>query len=619
MCGIAGIFDSRGRASEHEAVVRRMNEIQKHRGPDDEGLFSDAHCVLGHRRLAIIDLSSDGHQPFTSADGRYHLVYNGEIYNYIELREELKQDGWHFRTRTDTEVLLAAYQHWGPSCLEKFNGMFAFAVYDSREQRLFLARDRFGIKPLYYALADGVFYFASEIKAFKAVSTVGRTLNQQSLFDYLVFNRTDIYDETFFREIKRLPKGNCAFFDGRGLLLTQWWNPAVFLTKEPEEDWETVVSNVREILVSAVQLRMRSDVPVGSCLSGGLDSSILLGILFSHPPPSSPLVGEDLHKTLEGYPTFTASFPGLAIDETGYVEALSKRFAFKNYRTFPTAQSAYDNLCDFIYCSDEPTHGPSFYAQYEVMRLAKQNGVKVLLDGQGGDENFAGYDYFRAFFLCGLFRQGRIVRFGRELTGTLCAEGRGMAGRTFIFQTMPRAVKKIVLNRMCPYINEDFFNVHLDSSRIFNEFFDAGSLNDSLLRHFQYKLEHLLRMEDRNSMAFSLEARVPYLDYRLVEYLLGVSDRFKIKDGCLKFLQRKALGEYTVPEVLNRKDKIGFTTPIHDWMSQPFWKKLAADSAANLKKRFGGILQTEKIRTDNNPHLAWKVIELSVWAEIFLK
>jgi len=562
-------------------------------------------CVLGHRRLAIIDLSRDGRQPFESSDHKFQLVYNGEIYNYVELREELRALGWEFRTKTDTEVLLVAYQQYGEACLSKLNGMFAFAVYDSGEQRLFLARDRMGIKPLYYSLIDSTLYFASEIKALVRVPLLNLSINYQSLFDYLVFNRTDIYDETFFNEIKRIPKGYFATFLEDGLRLHQWWNPEAYLGTSPPEDPDEVTGTIKEILVSSVSLRMRSDVPVGSCLSGGLDSSILIGILYNH------------HEVGQAYPTFTASFPGHPIDETRYVEKLNQRYPFKNLRTFPSARGARDGIEHFVYANDEPTTNSSFYAQYEVMKLAKDYGVTVLLDGQGGDENFAGYQYFHGFNLYGLLKKGRVLRFCRELLKNLLRRQDISAYQTLLFQILPHRARQRLLLKTVPYIQPDFFLEQVGKSRIYTEFFDVEGLNQSIVRHFQYKLEHLLRMEDRNSMAFSLEARVPYLDYRLVEYLLGVSESLKIRNGETKFLQKAALGGYTVTEILNRKDKIGFGTPRDEWMLSEPWQEFTRENYVDLTGTFPEVFKRD-IRLPEDGFDRWKINQLAVWRRIFL-
>jgi len=581
-----------------------MNNIQKHRGPDDEGIYSDNNCVLGHRRLAIIDLSKDGHQPFISDNGRFQLVYNGEIYNYIELRAELELLGFRFKTKTDTEVLLKAYQAYGESCLEKFNGMFAFALYDSLQQNIFLARDRIGIKPLYYTIMDSTLYFASEIKALSAVPALNLSLNYQSLFDYLVFNRTDIFDETFFTEIKRIPNGYYATFGANGLKLFQWWNPAVFINELSEDDKTRIKSKIHDILVSAVKLRMRSDVPVGSCLSGGLDSSILLGILF------------DWNQVPDGYPTFTACFPTHAIDETVYVDKLNKRYPFKNYRAYPTAESAFNKLRDFVYTNDEPTTNYSFFSQYEVMQLAKDNGVTVLLDGQGGDESFAGYHYLHGFNMYGMLKDQKLMQLSSEILKSLLRNQHKSAYQTFLFQILPDSFRKRALLGTVSYLNTDFFHNYIKTSRIYNEFFDADNLNQSLVRHIQYKLEHLLRMEDRNSMCFSLEARVPYLDYRLIEYVLGVPGTLKIHNGETKYLQKISVGRYTIPEIINRTDKIGFGTPGEEWMLTDDWQCLTAQNYAYLIKTFPDVFK-KNVHLSNTGFDRWKINQLATWRNIF--
>ncbi len=604
MCGIVGIFSKKGISQIDVELLKKMNEIQKHRGPDDEGLYANKHCTLGHRRLSIIDLSKDGHQPFSSEDGRFKLVYNGEIYNYIELRDELKQFGWQFKTKTDTEVLLKAYQQYGENCLSKFDGMFAFGIYDSQENCLFLARDRVGIKPLYYTIIDSTFYFASEIKTLRIIPSLKPSINYRSLFDYLVFNRTDIYDETFLSEIKRIPKGYFGTLDANGLKLTQWWNPENYIKDINNKDSsQEILSTIENTLISAVQLRLRSDVPVGSCLSGGLDSSILIGILFTH---------NDID---ENYSTFTASFPGHPVDETKFIDLLNNRYKFRNYRTFPTAENAYDNLKDFVCVNDEPTTNPSFYSQYEVMRLAKEHGITVLLDGQGGDENFAGYQYFHGFYLNGLLRKKRFLKFGNELMQIIARKQDKSAYQTLLFQILPDSKRKKLLLKTVPYIHPEFFYKYIDTSRIYNEFFDADDLNTSLVRHFQYKLEHLLRMEDRNSMAFSIEARVPYLDYRLVEYVLSIPEDLKIRAGDTKYLQKKAVGKYTVSEILNRKDKIGFGTPRDEWMLTEKWRHLTIESYADLTETLPDIFKKNALLPKKGFD-RWKINQLSIWKNI---
>jgi asparagine synthase (glutamine-hydrolysing) len=600
MCGIAGMISSETIRPDDIETIKSMNTVQRHRGPDDEGVFFDDSCVLGHRRLSIIDLSQDGHQPFFSLDKRYVLVFNGEIYNYIELRQELIGLGRRFTTKTDTEVLLQAYEAFGEKCLEKLNGMFAFAVYDTKRNSLFLARDHVGIKPLYYCRCGTTLYFASEIKALKIVPGIRLTTDKQSLFEYLCFNRTDIRDETFYNEIKRIPKGSYAVYESGEMKLHQWWDATTFANINNIDNEETVLRTVHDILVSAVAMQMQSDVPVGSCLSGGLDSSILVGLIYKNFP------------ALNGYKTFTASFPGYSIDETSYVDTLNRKYPFSNFKTFPSAGRAFDSLRNFVYSNDEPTTFPSFYSQYEVMKLAHENGITVLIDGQGGDENFAGYQYFHGFNFTGLLRRRKYPALCSELVRCFTRKQEKEAFETFVFQNVPDFLKKKLLMGAVPYLQKDFFQSCIGESVIFNDFFTAQDLNTSIVRHFQYKLEHLLRMEDRNSMAFSVEARVPYLDHRLVEYLLSVPGQLKIARGETKVLQKKALGTYTVPEILARKDKIGFGTPGEHWMKEKNWADLTKESYALVRRKFPEIFVKNGALKDN-PYDKWKINQVATW------
>ncbi|MDP8212475.1 MAG: asparagine synthase (glutamine-hydrolyzing) [Candidatus Zapsychrus exili] len=605
MCGISGIFNNKNIKKSEIDIVKSMNFIQRHRGPDDEGMYISEKCVLGHRRLSIIDLSKDGHQPFCSSDGRYSLVFNGEIYNYIELREELKQKGVEFRTKTDTEVLLKCYQAYGKDCLSKLNGMFAFAIYDKDQDSLFLARDRVGIKPLYYICSRSKLYFASEIKSFRAIPDLKSSLNKQVVFDYFVFNRTNLYDETFLNEIKKVPKGHYGVFDKDGLNLTKWWSPEEFVSNQNNESQEQILKDIEEILVSSVKLRLRSDVTVGSCLSGGLDSSIILGILSQH-----KLIDEN-------YSTFTASFPGFLKDESSFIEALGKTYDFKNYKILPRLDAAFESLDKFVYAQDEPCLSASYYAQYEVMKKAKEEGVTVLLDGQGGDENFAGYQYLHGFYLYGLLKRKQYKEFMNGFVSLIVRKQNVKSYQALLYKLLPRTLKKYALLSSSQYLNKEFFDYHVDRSIVFNKFMEADNLNASLAQHFQYKLEHLLNSEDKNSMAFSVEARVPYLDHRLIEYVLGVSEKLKISKGETKYLQKKALGKYTISEILNRKDKVGFDAPQDAWMKQKSWQKLAVDSYEDLSDALPEIFKRNKFHCTNAGD-RWKLIQLSKWKKVFL-
>lgn len=599
MCGICGIFRPHGVTPADLRRVEAMNHLLRHRGPDDAGIFMDAACVLGHRRLSIIDLSADGHQPFASPDGRYQLVFNGELYNYIELRQELAKD-WTFRTKTDTEVLLAAYLTYGPACLNRFNGMFAFAVHDRVAGTLFLARDRFGVKPLYYTARDGAVSFASEVKALLVDPALSRAMDEQALFEFLVFNRTDIEAETFLAEVSRLPKGCYAVADRDGLRVRRWWSPLDHLDARADDSPETARRTVEDLLVSAVELRMRSDVPVGACVSGGLDSSILIGILYDRLGAGPDFQG------------FSAVFPGLPLDESAYIDALARRYPFASRRTSPDADDALAAAADLAWIFDGPTTGFSFFAQHEVMRLARASGVVVLLNGQGGDEGFAGYQYLHGYSLAGLWHRGRLGELADEMLRVVTRRQERSALETFAYLVLPEALRTRLLLSASAGVGRDFFWRHIHQSPIQQEFFTADSLNLGLARHFQYKLEHLLRTEDRNSMAFSLETRLPYLDYRLVEYLLGLPGGYKLRRGETKLLQKEALGHYTLPEIVDRKDKIGFAAPGAVWMGNPQWRSLVREAHSLLRDRFPHVFTPDAPNPGKADH-CWKLVQTAGW------
>lgn len=593
MCGISGIYSQKVLIQSDIDLVQKMSEIQKHRGPDDEGIWIGDNCILGHRRLSIIDLSYYGHQPFLSDNKRFVLTYNGEIYNYIELRDELIKLGWKFRTKTDTEVLLKSYEQWGSDCLWRLNGMFAFAIYDNKNSSLFFARDRVGVKPFYYTYFGDKFYFASETKALKIIPKIVLSINNQLIFDYFVFNRTDIWDETFHNEIKRLPKGHFGMIDKDGLKISRWWNPSDYVNNNIEiRNIEEVYGKLEELLISSVQLRMRADVPVGSCLSGGLDSSILVGIVAQHFP-----------NLIKEYKTFTASFPGFEKDETNYVEKLNKKYPFQNYRTYPTKETLEKDFEDFCYFQDDPVPGTSPYAQYKVMQLARQNKITVLLDGQGGDENFAGYQYLHGYYLTSLLKKWNVAKLFREAYLVKKRNQEKEAFYIFFYQLLPKNIKKRILYEKHNYLNKDFFYNYIDTSIPYCAFFDSIGLNQSLVAHFNYKLEHLLRWEDRNSMAFSIEARVPYLDYRLIEYVLSLPEEIKIRAGETKYLQKNSVGKYSIPDIVNRKDKIGFTTPENEWMEKISKKINCFDLDEKLKDYFIYKKKSEK-------NISFKLINL---------
>ena len=498
MCGIAGIVQLDGSPAD-AGEVRKMLDRIRHRGPDDSGAYSEGAVALGNVRLSIIDLSAAGHQPMLSNDGRYVLTYNGEIYNYRELRKEL-ESRYTFRSQTDSEVLLAAFTVWGEECLHRFNGMFAFAIYDCVNKEVFAARDRFGIKPFYYWVGDDRLVFASEMRAVMAVLDECPVPNDRMIHDYLVYHRTDHTSETFIEGIRSLPHGHTlAVRDGR-MRLTRWYD----LSKQQAARFHSS-EEYKSLLSSAVGLRLRSDVPVGVCLSGGLDSSSIVSILLREHQNGDLM-------------TFSAAYQkGEVGDESSFREPF--RGSCNMFETYPTADTLHDDLEQLVQALGEPVPSSSPYAQYKVMELASRR-VTVLLDGQGADEQLAGYHYFFGHYFVELLRSFQIVTLLGELVNYVRQHRSAYGLGAFGFLLLPTRLQNAWRTSRADYVAGELLHAWPDGSPAVNELHDARSLRRALLNHFEYKLEHLLKWEDRNSMWFSLEARVPFLDHRLVEKTL---------------------------------------------------------------------------------------------------
>lgn len=601
MCGICGIIEFSRRPVTEQPLLRMMKRM-KHRGPNDEGVFMDGPVGLGHVRLSIIDLSSAGHQPMVSEDGRFVLVYNGEIYNYIELRQEL-QGFFPFRTHTDTEVLLNAFRHWGADCLHRLNGMFAFAVYDRQEGTVFAARDRFGIKPFYYYRDDERLVFASDIPPILEVAPTAKQADDHTIFEYLVFNRTDQSERTFFRDIKKLQHGHCMIAGPDGISIRKWYHLREQI-KEPFRSTE----EFRATLSSAIALRLRSDVPVGVCLSGGLDSSSIVSILLN-----------DYHR--DDINTFSAVYgEGVKGDESEFINEYRGQLDHM-HSVYPSADTFYYDLFDYTRAHSEPTPTTGPYAQFMVMQLAKDH-VAVTLDGQGADEQLAGYHYFYGYFFKDLFRSFKWLRLLNEIRG-YSQEHRSLYGlKTFLFFMLPQGLRTKLRAKEGNYLTGDFYNAHAQNTVISGDLYDAPSLQESLLAHFEYKLEHLLKWEDRNSMFFSIEARVPFLDHRLVERLLAMPGESHIKKGVTKAFLREAM-EGTLPEkIRNRKDKVGFVTPQSQWFRSERFKVFIGSTVCSDSIARRGYVKPESVcrllkmhdtgKEDFSRDI-WKLVNLELW------
>ena len=592
VCGIFGIVDAR--RSVDAELVRIGNKLQRHRGPDGEGVWVRAAgacpaVAFGHRRLAIIDLSKSAAQPMASADGALHITYNGEIYNYVELMRELKGLGHAFRTASDTEVILAAYAEWGPRCLDRLNGMFAFAIWDERAGELFAARDRFGEKPFHYALdpEHGVFAFSSEIKPLLALPWVDATVDDRSLYRFIAFNELAGSDQTLWRGVRRLPHAHRlrVCMDGAAARLdvsvTPYWS--IDLDRTSDVDERTASREFAELFADSVRMRLRSDVPVGSSLSGGLDSSAVVCQIHA--------LG-----AAAGQQAFTARMEVPELDEGVYVRAVLDRTGVCGHEVWPSAEALRDGFSRACYHLEEPFLSTSQFAQHLVMRLASEHGVTVLLDGQGADELLAGY---RAYFLT---RYADLA--DRRRLGALWREWRGFrARRRDAFPLTARMAGSRIApeiyrlrRRLAP--DGDATPTGLGSwfkREWLHEFAGEAaskppsSSRDALTRKlfadaFGGPLQELLRYGDRNSMAWSREVRQPFLDHRIAEMLFALPPEYKLRNGETKIVMRSGLKDLIPRPILDRQDKLGYQAPLTTWINGALkdWSVALVDHASSV-------------------------------------
>ena len=606
MCGIFGIWNL-DREPVDVAKLQLATTAIRHRGPDDEGyLLVDTRgrtrscggpdtdfrlslpdlsqyrseqfdLAFGFRRLAILDLSPAGHQPMSSHDGKFWIVFNGEIYNYRELRDELATHGHNFKTTSDTEVILAAYQQWGESCVEHFNGMFALAIWDSVARRLFVARDRFGEKPFHYVyIPHRLFAFASEMKSLWAAALAGRQIHEETLALFTQHGQVEIGEQTMYQGIQRLPQAHCLTVtadgtaDGR-LHKRRYWDidPRVRI-----DDWsdERYAEGFREHFTNSVNLRLRADVPVGSSLSGGLDSSTVVSVINRLLPESA------VQKT------FSARFDDPARDEGKWMDLVTKSNRVERHDVWPTAERFFEELSDLFWHQEEPFSSASVYAQWSVMRLAKENGVTVLLDGQGADEMLAGYhSYFNEMTddLLNSFDVLGYLKWRRD-----CLALHGVVPGSFrrvLSQKTPEPVKRLLKRglertRALPQV-EPARPVYP------REFAKVSSLRKLLWWNTTREgLVELLRYADRNSMAHSREVRLPFLDHNLVEFVFQVPERLLVRGGWTKWIIREAFRGIVPKEISDRVDKLGYMPPQQKWLGGLTWPDLMVDQLQKTEK-----------------------------------
>jgi asparagine synthase (glutamine-hydrolysing) len=562
MCGIAGIIQTGSSRFNQEQLVS-MSDALSHRGPDGFGYWRnpDGEVLLGHRRLSILDLSDAASQPMHFRN-RYTIIHNGEIYNYQELREELGKKGYSFRTQSDTEVILAAYDHWEDECVDHFNGMFAFAIWDEELKELFAARDRFGEKPFYYFFDGQHFIFASEMKAIWAAG-IEKQANLQLLFNFLTIGYVDNPErpeETFYATINKLPPASLLYFNtaSKELSVEKYWDIDIAAINKKITDAEAI-EKFNFLFTESVRKRLRSDVPIGTSLSGGLDSSsvaaIAAGLGADHFLPQA----------------FTAIFPGFEKDESVFSKEVADSFHLEQFTTAVTADDLLKNWGKLCYHQEEPFGSASVFPQFKVYELAKQNHTNVLLDGQGADEILAGYSKYYKWYWQELFVKRKLVSSGEIKAAKKIGVQESFTAKNIMAALFPDFAS-VILERQYLLkalrqedLNRDF--IKLQSKEAYYSTPSHFNLNGALyFNTCMHGLEELLRYADRNAMAHGCEVRLPFLDHELVEFVFSLPSHFKIRQGWTKWLLRTSMNEKLPASIAWRKDKVGFEPPQQQWM-----------------------------------------------------
>jgi asparagine synthase (glutamine-hydrolysing) len=649
MCGIAGIaFLERKNTPIRESVFS-MSRTIAHRGPDDEGFalfseneisalgsshtqeqvfkagfrysphekiesFSDTSCfvALAHRRLSILDLSPGGHQPMCNKEKNNWITFNGEIYNYIEIRKELQQTGVVFETASDTEVILAAYTAWGTDCVKKFNGMWSFVIYDRQKNCLFASRDRFGVKPFYYYFKNGIFCFASEQKAIRQLPFVETGINKKAVYDFFAYSEEEYEEAGFFENIFELFPSTNLVLDLNSKELTKELYYSLGINNDfvdfSESKYKQYIAQTRELFMDSIRLRLRSDVSVGCCLSGGIDSSAIAGAM-------------NILQSKEGIHLFTAVFPNEDIDESKWAKLVADRTQSKWHTISPSGDQLFNELQDLVYCQDIPLWSTSTYAQFKVMQLVKENGIKVVLDGQGGDELFAGYTPYFSYY----WNEIAANKGGRMALQELKKKGKLSNEALYWIKENVKKKESGLLSglkglkkQQASYLSKNFagqFGKRSGRNK-------AETLNEILAQEFvNTRLKLYLKCEDRCGMWHSVESRTPFADdLPMIENTFAIESAYKLHNGVSKSLLREATKDLLPKPIYERKDKMGYVTPNNKWLSDH--KNTIKEL---LHKDLGEYVDLKKLHTaidglsGSKPEqtIVFKALTFSVWKEKF--
>ncbi len=610
MCGITGIVGTQINNSVYQQAIQKMTDAIAHRGPNSQGVWNDEHCFLGHRRLSIIDLSEAGNQPFFSQDGRYVMVYNGELYNYKEIKLELQrvQHGstqlpYIFKTNTDTEVILAAYLRWGVECMQRFNGMFAFSIWDKVEQKLVVVRDRLGIKPVYYQFKNNQLLFASEIRALIQSGLIEKKLNLKSVAEYVQYTTVHA-PNTILQDVSMLMPGHFLEYKNGELKHFQYWNINNYTKTKQDLSYQETCAKVNELLTQSVERRLVADVPFGAFLSGGIDSSAVVGLM-------SKVSSEKVR-------TFNVSFDEGEFSEAKYAKQIAEKFNTEHHEIKLTPNDFLKQLPEALNAIDHPSgDGPNSYI---VSKATKQAGITMALSGLGGDELFAGYDIFKRFYELEKKAWLNIVPgFGRSLGGKIIsAKKKSVQG--------DKTAEILALDRLDGFnaypINRKLFN-QKDYSSLLKEKYNSDNFIKNIIKKSTTDKEHilsrvslfemqtymqnvLLRDADQMSMAVALEVRVPFLDYKLVEFALSVKDEYKYPHTQKKLLV-DSLGDLLPDNIVNRP-KMGFVLPWKDWIKEDL-RDFCEENIVQFSKR--GFVNREAVLLiwnrflNNDPKITW--------------
>lgn len=638
MCGIFGVVK---KSPSINLPLKEATQIINHRGPNDSGyllwkpgdlveIFADEdtneeskifhgleylkdknyQVAFGHRRLSILDLSPAGHQPMIYR--QLSLCFNGEIYNYLEVREDLIKLGRVFKTQSDSEVILQAWHEWGEGCLQRFNGMFAFLLLDSNLGKLYVVRDRFGVKPLYYTVCSGYIAFASEIKQLRILPEYQFKLNEQIAFDYLRYGFLDHETDTFEKGIYQVDPGQILTVNLSDNSVThkQWY---IFDPKPWEGTMVQAEENLRYILKDATKLRLRSDVPVGSALSGGLDSSTIVCLMREILDESG-----NENKILE---TVTSCNLDKRYDETAFAEIINEKTGSKSHKVYPSFEKLKRDLGKLVWHMDYPFGSTSQFSQWCVFEGASKAGLTVMIDGQGADEQLAGYGGNDLPFYTGLFRGGKLGQLVDEAKSYKDVNGNYPIGFLLgaLQSPLPENVKKIIPNKWRPgkEENPDWIN----QGRLNGHNFKSESLQQHLLSQIHTSpLPSLLRYEDRNSMAFSVESRTPFMDYRLMEFTLGLPERMVLRNGERKYILRKSFRGIVPDAILDRRDKMGFVSAEERWLKEDgkdwFFDKIMSSENPFEMLNDDKVHKLIKDTQDNKIQFSfdtWRIINFKLW------